>query len=358
MSVAINHAPDPQLQSGGIAATYSATSTSDDSATPSRRERSDGDENPDSKRARIAGSESEQIGAGQPDQHGNHADGSWTCPHCGNVNWPRRTVCNNKRCMRPKVEGATGPMDASTPPGSWVCPLCQNINWPKRTSCNRCKASKGAVMGNMPMMPIGAPRVSVPEPFSPQHKQHPDGSWVCPTCGNVNWPKRMVCNRKGCETARPPEPPQPAMTGIGDINLRTQMQALHMLAMQDPANANVYRAQLEQLQLASQITAGMISGATMAASAGARGGRSQHPEGSWECPNCKNINWPKRTVCNRAGCSTARPDNPGIPPSQEIGGANAHMPVAAVTRVGGYPGNMTLPGGGGYAQRRPVRVCM
>jgi hypothetical protein len=28
------------------------------------------------------------------------------------------------------------------PEGSWVCPSCANVNWPKRTSCNKCKIEK------------------------------------------------------------------------------------------------------------------------------------------------------------------------------------------------------------------------
>ena len=27
----------------------------------------------------------------------------------------------------------------------------------------------------------------------------------------------------------------------------------------------------------------------------------QHPEGSWRCPSCHNMNWPQRVLCNRCG---------------------------------------------------------
>ena len=75
MSFAIDHAPDPRLQSGAFSADYPPSSTADTSAKPSRRERSDGDENPDAKRAKVADFEGQQLGAGAPDQNGNHPDG-------------------------------------------------------------------------------------------------------------------------------------------------------------------------------------------------------------------------------------------------------------------------------------------
>ena len=31
---------------------------------------------------------------------------------------------------------------AGDPEGSWTCPGCANLNWPKRTSCNRCRVPK------------------------------------------------------------------------------------------------------------------------------------------------------------------------------------------------------------------------
>ena len=37
--------------------------------------------------------------------------------------------------------------------------------------------------------------------------------------------------------------------------------------------------------------------------------RSNHPEGSWKCPYCANINWPQRTVCNKQECRQPRPSD-------------------------------------------------
>lgn len=339
---------DPRLQPAVVAAATAAAAAAAASNidTLSRRPPSDESGHPGAKRARV---DPNQFGTGQPDEYGNHPDGSWTCPSCGNVNWPRRTNCN--RCGRPKVEGATGPVADGTPPGSWVCPVCNNLNWPRRTNCNRCGASKGLVMGGMGGPP-GLPPMGAPPPMGGPPGGHPEGSWVCPTCNNVNWPKRTVCNKNGCDTKRPDlvggnigtipggNPIGGRMMGV---HLQTQIQALQMLAMQDPTNASVYLAQLQQLQSAGT-NAGPVGGPSGGAGAGliSRNGIT-HPPGSWECPTpgCDNINWPKRTVCNRKGCDTPRPANVGIPASQEIGGAAASASSSGYPPVGGY-------GGGSY----------
>lgn len=87
------------------------------------------------------------------------------------------------------------------PPGSWVCPQCQNINWPKRTVCNKqgCGAAR-------PAETYGGYNPGQQQHQQQQQQQHPEGSWVCPGCNNVNWPQRTVCNKKGCQLPRPAEP--------------------------------------------------------------------------------------------------------------------------------------------------------
>ena len=77
MSSVIDHAPDPRLQSGAVAAAYTTENDPASTVEPSRRERSDEDENPNAKRARVAAPATQELGVGkgQPDQYGNHPDG-------------------------------------------------------------------------------------------------------------------------------------------------------------------------------------------------------------------------------------------------------------------------------------------
>lgn len=137
------------------------------------------------------------------------APGSWTCSACNNVNYPGRTHCNSRKCGKPRTAQDTSvpvtgmgmgmpmlaaPMVRQTqaaPEGSWMCTSCQNINWPTRTQCNarNCGQPRSAVDGGYPA--------------SANASAAPPGSWVCNLCNNVNWPTREACNKKGCENPRP-----------------------------------------------------------------------------------------------------------------------------------------------------------
>jgi len=81
-------------------------------------------------------------------QAGAVPDGSWVCLSCQNTNFPQRTTCNAKNCGRQRHEVDGGPPQAqavdirpqgrgSDPPGSWGCHACGNVNWPQRTTCNK-----------------------------------------------------------------------------------------------------------------------------------------------------------------------------------------------------------------------------
>eukprot|EP01097_Dermamoeba_algensis_P011126 TRINITY_DN848_c0_g1_i3.p1 TRINITY_DN848_c0_g1~~TRINITY_DN848_c0_g1_i3.p1 ORF type:complete len:288 (-),score=51.60 TRINITY_DN848_c0_g1_i3:330-1193(-) len=58
-------------------------------------------------------------------------DYNWTCPYCGNENWPTRTHCNLRKCGKERPESTR----------MWKCNECGNWNLPTRTICNirKCK---------------------------------------------------------------------------------------------------------------------------------------------------------------------------------------------------------------------------
>lgn len=192
----------------------------------------------------------------------DHPEGSWVCRSCQNVNWPRRTHCNKTGCNMPKDL----PEESKHPEGSWACLACSNINWPKRTICNTpsCRAPRaGAPATASAIAALAGP-------------QHPSGSWMCPSCTNVNWPARTHCNKKSCGQ---PKPAGASVLGMGGIGLGNMGM--------DPS-LGYY---------------GMMP-------APAAGG---HPEGSWVCPACSNINWPARTHCNKQACGQPKPAQPTPP---------------------------------------------
>ena len=137
----------------------------------------------------------------------------WSCVKCGNLNYAHRLTCNLRKC--PKGES------------DWMC-ACGNVNYRFRKYCNLRKCQLPQI-GN-PFLFFGinqliktgyAPQTALsllltntvggdsvvgsewtrggpPEPTSP----HKEGCWQCATCGNLNWPWRDECNRKGCSETK------------------------------------------------------------------------------------------------------------------------------------------------------------
>lgn len=247
----------------------------------------------------------------------------WTCKQCQNQNWPLRTTCNNKKC------GAPGP---------WTCPACGNKNLEKRMVCNRksCCLPRPANMGGqqqpqqywpqpMPMMggkggPMGGKggpmMYSSPFPMGGGKGNgggHPDGSWTCKECQNVNFPLRTVCNNKKCGALGPWACPTcgnknfqgRAVCNKKDCGLArpekvTSGNAPHPPVMQYAAQPMYYPPQPQMyggFQQKGQQNGGKASG-------GKGGG---NPPGSWTCPSCENVNWPLRTTCNKKECGQPKP---------------------------------------------------
>jgi len=125
-----------------------------------------------------------------------HPADSWVCKQCNNVNWPLRSVCNKKEC------GALGP---------WTCPSCGNKNFQGRDVCN--KRTCGLPRPDDAPGPGGRVDFEVQSKTqSPNYSNgsmersptaDPEGSWTCDACGNVNWPMRTTCNKKGCGLPKP-----------------------------------------------------------------------------------------------------------------------------------------------------------
>mmetsp|Transcript_54597 Transcript_54597/g.119512 ORF Transcript_54597/g.119512 Transcript_54597/m.119512 type:complete len:321 (+) Transcript_54597:135-1097(+) len=259
------------------------------------------------------------------------APGPWTCPACSNKNFAIRDFCNMKNCNQPRPApppgvgplatqgrggvGANGAVmqavnllqaagvtnlpgvqdgiskimaSASYGPmggglvmgcggggcghmgghmgghgggnkvmdGSWVCVSCGNINFPHRTTCN-------ARMCNKPREEVdGGPA----KPGSNSRSIFMPGSWVCSACSNINWPQRETCGMRKC--GRP----------------RTEVDA-------GPATPEMIQSQMQAEAMAPPPPAPL--------------GRPV-PEGSWTCDSCGNLNWPQREVCNARNCGKPR----------------------------------------------------
>jgi len=407
-----------------------------------------------------------------------HPIGSWKCIQCKNINWPQRHFCNRCELKRqsdastirtsPQLQqglatsammvphqlaqhtynpaprfGATyvggngmfssspfshanmlqqgnpvsltrpaastsGAFDSRLsehPEGSWECMECNNINWPRRTSCNRCEASRETAekprsastvppqrreFGNFP--PHGSQSmqgysVSQGHPMSAPVRtdgnrlsEHPEGSWECIECKNINWPRRTSCNRceASRETAENPKsvltaPPQrrgsggdffqpdnmpmqgysvsqgnpamsaPAMVPPQLIEPMAPRQLVQQLYGAEPGYGGGYVGgngmnNVPSLQYPNMLMQGnMVSPSSASASANNVSNRlSEHPEGSWECVKCANINWPRRTSCNRCEASRETAEKPNSVSVPTHGSGGNFLPHGNMS-MQGYP---------------------
>mmetsp|Transcript_49164 Transcript_49164/g.137718 ORF Transcript_49164/g.137718 Transcript_49164/m.137718 type:complete len:320 (+) Transcript_49164:68-1027(+) len=146
--------------------------------------------------------------------------------------------------------------------GAWACSQCMNVNFATRDACNRCQLPKAQAGA---AGKGGAPIPGV------------NGNWSCPACKNINFGTREACNR--CQTARP----------LGMIQLSPQQ-------LQGPSQRGKGAPPLPGIN------------------------------GNWLCPQCQNVNFPQRDVCNR--CQAPRP------PQASVGGADGAKPDGAFSVTG------------------------
>lgn len=185
---------------------------------------------------------------------------------------------------------------------NWTCNNCDNLNFPLRTHCNKCRMSKSEAVA--PETRIGRMNAG-------------DLQWPCPGCGNNNYHFRIECNK--CNAPRPPRNTVPyggmnggafygggvASGGVATGSVATggvasggdgsfTLSADYGYGYSDPSYGAGFPVQgynPQQNQNPSQQ-------------------QSDDPNSDWVCNQCQNVNWPKRSKCNKCSLDKSVATNP------------------------------------------------
>eukprot|EP00116_Pleurobrachia_bachei_P002512 sb/3462774/ len=205
---------------------------------------------------------------------------------------------------------------------NWTCFNCDNLNFPLRTQCNKCKMSKA-------------------EALSPETRSgriaNGDAQWRCGSCGNNNYHFRLECNK--CGSGRPPRTGTGGTGGFvsdsygygfdGSFNAASGGNEYYNSAGGGGGNSyQNFHPAIQQYSNNkppgnfpnnSSYSFYGPGGPTSGGTGGGGGFSAQNnvagsfcsaqqpvvqpgePTCSWICAGCENVNWPKRSRCNKCG---------------------------------------------------------
>ncbi|CAI9299894.1 unnamed protein product [Lactuca saligna] len=246
---------------------------------------------------------------------GGRREDDWTCPSCGNVNFSFRTTCNMRNCTQPR------PADHNS----------KSAGKPMQTPQGYSSATAGPYVGS------GAPSsmyIGV-QPYGSSLSMLPYDVHV-PSTYHYNYGTRL----SGGSPFRPLPPPYSGGSIIGGMYgvppmMDRYLPLGHNAAMgprpgfypeekakkdgksdndwvcPDCGNVNFSFRTVCNMRKCSTPKPGSQ------ASKSGKNSKGDMPDGSWKCDKCNNINYPFRTKCNRQNCGAEKPTESGKSPSEE-----------------------------------------
>ncbi|KAK8529289.1 hypothetical protein V6N13_102224 [Hibiscus sabdariffa] len=256
---------------------------------------------------------------------GSRREDDWTCPSCGNVNFSFRTTCNMRNCTQPRPAvhnsksvgkplqvpqsySSSAPYVGSGPPSSMylgVPPYGSPVFNGSSVSPYEAPFSGGLayhyrLSGGSLYRPLHLP--AGPPPYS-------SGPMIGNDIGGMyGMPPLMDRYSLGLPMGPPLKGPRPGF--FPDDKLH-QKDATRDDDWKCPncGNINFSFRTVCNMRKCNTSKPGSQTPKSDKSS------KQKMPEGSWKCEKCSNINYPFRTKCNRQNCGAEKPAESKKPPS-------------------------------------------
>ncbi|XP_039060671.1 ranBP2-type zinc finger protein At1g67325-like isoform X2 [Hibiscus syriacus] len=251
---------------------------------------------------------------------GSRREDDWTCPSCGNVNFSFRTTCNMRNCTQPRPsvhnsKSAGKPLQApqsysSSAPYVGFGPSSVYLGVPPYGS---------SLFNGSPVPPYEAPfsggsayhynygnRLSGGSPYRQLHvpagpPPYSTGSMIGNGLGGMyGVPPLMDRYGMGLPVAPPPMGPRP---GFFPDDKFHKKDATRDDDWKCPNCGNVnfsFRTVCNMRKCNTPKPRSQTPESN-------KSSKQKMPEGSWKCEKCSNINYPFRTKCNRQNCGAEKP---------------------------------------------------
>ncbi|XP_058113448.1 ranBP2-type zinc finger protein At1g67325 isoform X2 [Magnolia sinica] len=261
---------------------------------------------------------------------GSRREDDWTCPSCGNVNFSFRTTCNMRNCTQSR------PADHNSKPA--VKPLQAPPVYTSSAAYMGSGAPSSMYLGAPPygsslfngasLQPYDLPfsggtgyhydygsRLSVGSPYGPLHLSGPSpyssGSMLG-SGGMYGMPPLMDRYGLGLPMGHAAMGARP---GAFPNENHQKKGAGRDSDWTCPNCGNVNFSFRTVCNMRKCNTP--KPGTQASKSENSKGSKTKMPEGSWKCEKCNNINYPFRTKCNRQNCGADKPSDSNTSPGQK-----------------------------------------
>ncbi|CAA7058454.1 unnamed protein product [Microthlaspi erraticum] len=254
---------------------------------------------------------------------GGRREDDWTCPSCGNVNFSFRTTCNMRNCPQPRPADHNGksapkPMQqrSFSSPGPYI-----GSGGPPLYMGGSPYGSSHFNGSSMPPYDVpfsgGSPyhfnynsRIPAGAHFRPLHMSGPPpyhGGSMMRSGGMYGMPPPM--DRYALGMAMGPAAAAAMMPRPGyypdEKSQKRESTRDNDWACPNCGNVNFSFRTVCNMRKCNTPKPGSQQGGSSD-----KNSKQKAPEGSWKCDNCGNINYPFRNKCNRQNCGADKPEDP------------------------------------------------